>query len=103
MIYNEEQPPAAHAVTIDPLDATRQRQARRNTAYEDLLIPVFRGGTCVDQPPALEDIRAYAQEQLSMLHPTIKRHLNPHAYPVGLEATLHHLKTDLVLQAKGLK
>ena len=100
MIYNEAQPPPARAVTIDPLDPTRQRRASAAAPYDDVLIPIFRHGAGVYKAPALEDIRAYAREQLDMLHPAIKRHLNPHEYPVGLEAGLHQLKTDLVMQAR---
>ncbi|ETX07792.1 MAG: nicotinate phosphoribosyltransferase [Candidatus Entotheonella gemina] len=100
MIYNELEPPSGRAVTIDPLDATRRRRSGAGTPYQDLLIPVFRNGSCVYATPDLESIRAYAREQLRMLHPTIKRHLNPHAYPVGLESGLHQLKTDLILQAR---
>jgi nicotinate phosphoribosyltransferase len=36
-----------------------------------------------------------------MLHPGIKRFANPHQYPVGLEASLHDVKTRLVLAARG--
>jgi nicotinate phosphoribosyltransferase len=36
-----------------------------------------------------------------MLHPGVKRFDNPHAYPAGLELTLHDFKTGLILKAKG--
>ena len=101
MIYNEAQPPPERAVTIDPLDPTRRRRASAAISYDDVLAPVFRHGACVYTAPALEDIRAYARGQLDMLHPTVKRHLNPHEYPVGLETGLHQLKTDLVMQARN--
>jgi len=29
--------------------------------------------------------------------------VNPHQYPVGLELSLHDLKTELVLRARGEK
>jgi hypothetical protein len=47
--------------------------------------------------------RERTQGQLSCLHATIKRFMNPHEYPVGLEARLHRLKTDLILEARGLE
>jgi nicotinate phosphoribosyltransferase len=36
-----------------------------------------------------------------MLHPGIKRFVNPHQYAAGLELGLHDLKTQLVLKARG--
>jgi nicotinate phosphoribosyltransferase len=100
MIYNEEQPPPARSITIDPFDATRRRHAGPKTPYQDLLVPVLRNGACVYPLPELEAIRSYAQEQLEMLHPTIRRQLHPHEYPVGLEDGLHQLKTDLMVRAR---
>jgi nicotinate phosphoribosyltransferase len=38
-----------------------------------------------------------------MFHSGIKRFLNPHQYPVGLESRLHELKTKLIFQARGLR
>jgi nicotinate phosphoribosyltransferase len=32
----------------------------------------------------------------------VKRFVNPHRYPVGLESRLFELKTDLVMKARGL-
>jgi nicotinate phosphoribosyltransferase len=40
---------------------------------------------------------------LARFHFGIKRFINPHQYPVGLEEGLHELKTDLVLKARGFK
>ena len=50
---------------------------------------------------SLDAIRRRAQEQLALFHPGVKRLLNPHQYPVGLELGLHELKTQLILQARG--
>jgi nicotinate phosphoribosyltransferase len=55
----------------------------------------------VYDPPALEVVREHARSQLARLHEGIKRFVNPHRYPVGLEAGLHRRKTDLVLRARG--
>jgi nicotinate phosphoribosyltransferase len=94
---------AAEPVTIvDPLDATRRKRIELGTAFEDLLVPVFRRGELVYRLPALVEIRQRTQDQLAMLHAGIKRLLNPHQYPVGLELALHELKTNLVLRARGI-
>jgi nicotinate phosphoribosyltransferase len=41
------------------------------------------------------------QSQLDLFHPGVKRFVNPHAYPVGLELSLHDLKQQLILHARG--
>jgi len=100
-IYNTGQPAPARFTIVDPLDATRRKHFAPETAAEDLLAPVFRSGRLVYQSPALAEIRRRAQQQLAMLHPGVKRAVNPHQYPAGLELGLHELKTRLVLRARG--
>jgi len=103
MIFDELKPPAAGEATIvDMKDPTRRRIVPAGTHSEDLLTPIFRGGQCVYKGPALVDIRRHAQEQLTAFHNGVKRFLNPHEYPAGLEKGLHDLKTDLILSARGL-
>ncbi len=90
-------------VIVDPLDQTRRRLIPENTEYHDLLQPVFRKGQLVYQAPAASEIKTYVSEQLNHFHPTIKRLLNPHEYPVGLEQHLYKLRTDLILKARGIE
>ena len=75
----------------------------RGTPCEDLLVPVFRGGKRVYDSPPLADVRARTHGELDLFHAGIKRFVNPHAYPVGLEKRLHDLKTELVLKARGVE
>lgn len=103
MIFDEQMGAPERAVIVDPADMTRRKPIKLGTQHQDLLVPVYRDGKCVYQSPSLHDIRAHAQKQLSMLHPTIRRFVNPHGYPVGLEPKLHDLKTRLILQARGLE
>ncbi|HEV2391396.1 MAG TPA: nicotinate phosphoribosyltransferase [Verrucomicrobiae bacterium] len=86
---------------VDPLDPTRRKHFAPETSSEDLLAPIFRGGNLVYAFPGLEQTRARVQQQLSKLHAGIKRLVNPHQYPAGLELSLHELKTRLVLRARG--
>jgi nicotinate phosphoribosyltransferase len=100
-IYDETRPLPARITIVDPTDATRRKHFAANAKHEDLLVPILRRGKLVYDLPSLDEIRARAQRQLAMLHPGIKRLDNPHEYPVGLELTLHDLKTELILRAKG--
>jgi nicotinate phosphoribosyltransferase len=45
-------------------------------------------------------MREHALSQIGRISSGVKRFLNPHQYPVGLEQSLHELKTRLVLEAR---
>ena len=86
---------------VDPSDVTRTRALDDpGFKHEDLLVPVFRRGRQVYEPASLEAARARVCDQLNALHPAIKRHLNPHEYPVGLAANLHDLRMRLIREAR---
>lgn len=102
MIYDEVAGAPSTATLVDPLDPTRRRRIDPATAYEDLLRPIFRQGRAVYESPPLTEIRARTGRQLASFHSGIKRLVNPHQYPVGLELGLHELKTRLILEARGV-
>lgn len=81
---------------IDPFDSTRFKDIPGDWKHEDLLVPVFRNGKCVYETPPLEMIRQHTIDNLSRFHAGIKRFLNPHQYPVGMEKTLYDLKIKLM-------
>jgi nicotinate phosphoribosyltransferase len=85
---------------VDPADPIRRRDIPA-TASEDLLVPVLRQGRPVSPLASLEDARARAANQLASLHPGIKRLMNPHAYPAGLEQRLFDLRYSMTLAAKA--
>ena len=65
-----------------------------------MLVPIFRKGVLVYDSPSLPAIQDRARCQLSTLHETIRRFLNPHVYPVGLEEQLHAKKLQLILDLR---
>jgi nicotinate phosphoribosyltransferase len=87
-------------VIVDPLDMTRRRAIAAGTPWEELLVPVLRGGRSVYAPPPLAEVRRRAAEQLGRFHEGIKRFVYPHQYPAGLEAGLHELRTRMILEAR---
>jgi nicotinate phosphoribosyltransferase len=91
---------APRCVIVDPADPTRRREIPEGMAYEDLLVPVFRRGKRVYEPPPLAHVRQRTKDQLARVHGGVKRFLNPHRFPVGLERQLHELRTKLVLAAR---
>lgn len=100
-IYDIERGAPENFTVVDPADLTRRKHLPAGTVFEDLLVPIFQGGQQVYQTPPLAEIRRRTQSQLAKFHPGVKRFMNPHQYPVGLELGLHDLKTELVLRARG--
>lgn len=102
MIYDELNRPAHAAEMVDPADSTRRKRFGTSHSAEELLVPVLREGRRVYELPALPDIRDRAHAQVAELDPSLKRFLNPHVYPVGLERGLNDLRTALVLRSRGI-
>lgn len=100
MIWNEMHPPEGDAIIVDPLDHTRTKALASSLPHQDLLEPVYRKGELVCSCPTLDESRERAQRELAAFHPGIKRFVNPHRYPVGLERKLAALKTKLIVDAR---
>src|ERR1051326_6929215 len=100
-IYDSQHPLHEPVVIVDPVDPNRRKEVPTGTPGEDLLVPVFKRGKLVYDLPSIDDARRRTMEQLQAVHPGIKRFVNPHQYPVGLELGLHNLKTELILKARA--
>jgi len=101
MLIDDLSPPNGDATMIDPLDLTRRKRFAADAPFTLLLQPAMRGGTRVHEPEPLSVARDRVQKELAGFHAGIKRLVNPHRYPVGLERGLHERKTALVLAARG--
>lgn len=88
-------------ILVDPFDSTRQKTLKKELASHDLLVPIFRKGKRVYELPNLQTIRNKTQQELSGFHVGIKRFLNPHQYPVGMEKSLYDLKVNLIKQIRS--
>ena len=88
-------------VMVDPRDPTRRKRFAADATSEELLVPFFRDGVRVRAPETLHAARDRAAVQLARFHAGVKRLVNPHTYPVGMELGLHERKTALVLRMRG--
>lgn len=96
----DEQLGVSEDVIVDPVDATRRKPIPASARRDDLLVPIFRAGKRVYDPPPIRETHERCRRQIDKLHPGVRRFLNPHEYPVGLEARLHDLKLRLVREAR---
>ncbi len=103
VIYDGQRPIQGDCTMVDPADNTRRKTFPAGTDAADLLVPVFRQGKRVMDSPSVEDARKRTQQQLAQFHAGVKRFVNPHQYPVGLELGLHQRKTEIILNQRGLK
>ena len=99
-IYDELIGIDAAPTIADPAEALRTRRVPEGLDFQDLLVPIMRGGRLLNNAPPLSAVRVRAKQQLSCLYPGIKRFTNPHLYPVGLEERLASVRMDMLRRAK---
>lgn len=85
---------------LDPFDPSTEKEVSSHWQYEDLLVPIMRGGQVVYDFPSLINTRERAQNELEKIPSSMRRFLNPQPYFVGLEKDLLRMKLDLIKQAK---
>jgi nicotinate phosphoribosyltransferase len=86
------QPIMAHHPMYDYMKKTY----RAPYTAQDLMVPIFLNGRQVYQPPALEESRQRAAQDISCLEPEYKRFSNPHIYKVSLSDKSHQIKKKLL-------
>jgi len=101
MIYDETRGIDPRAVIVDSKDTTRRKRLAQHAQSHDLLAPAMRKGEAVANQDSLDTIRTRALQQLEMVHPTIRRFMNPHEYPVGLDIGLHEVRDRMIHEMRG--
>lgn len=96
----DERTGAAEPVPVDPADGSRQALPPGAEPH-DLLVPVFRQGRAVYDPPSAAEARQRAKSQLALMPKTVRHLTNPEPYPVWLEASVYQKKLDLVEAIRG--
>jgi nicotinate phosphoribosyltransferase len=99
-IFDEQVGAETPCEMVDPQDPTRRKTAAGDWSWEDLLQPVLKGGELAGELPSVEAARERCRQQLEHLHPGIKRLMNPHQYPAGIERRLHELRTSLITRTR---
>jgi nicotinate phosphoribosyltransferase len=101
MIYDERKDLSGPIKMIDPADPTRSKILDKTSLKcENLLVPVFRNGDCVYKKESINTLQERTSHQLGLLDKTVKRFVNPHIYPVGLEETLFNRRLELIVKHK---
>jgi nicotinate phosphoribosyltransferase len=100
MIYNIENEIEEMPTIVDPNDFTRRKKMAGGENFKDLLIPIFRKGELIYKMPAIDEIKSNVAKELDGFHAGIKRFVNPHSYPVGLEKNLNDYKLDLIIKLR---
>jgi nicotinate phosphoribosyltransferase len=95
-MYDEAGSYSLSRTIVDLADVTLRRKIPKDAHGQDLLVPIFRSGKLIYERPSIPEVRKTAAAQLEKFYSGIKRLLNPHIYPVGLEYNLHELKTRLI-------
>src|SRR5438552_3618867 len=98
-IYEIDHPMSEPCVIVD-LQTEQETEIAANTDYSDLLVPVFRKGQLAYQAPNIEASREHARKQLSYAPREILQLKNPPGYKIGLERSLHELRSTLITRAK---
>ena len=100
-IYDENLGIAEPMQVIDPADPARQKTIPADGTYEELLKPIFRAGKLVYDMPDLNSVQRRTKDQLSHLYAGVKRFINPHRYPAGIERGLFDLRQSMIQNARS--
>ena len=63
---------------------------------KEIMVPIFKDGTCVYRSPKVMEIREHCKKELDTLWDETKRLVNPHEVHVDLSNELWHMKTRLL-------
>ncbi|HNW11406.1 MAG TPA: hypothetical protein PLK58_03880 [Candidatus Rifleibacterium sp.] len=91
-----------HDFIIDPEDHTRRKTMPGKCETVELLQPTARSGKIVAEKISIHKIRERAASEQTLFHEGIRRFVNPHVYPVGLEEKLFALKNRMILENRKI-
>ncbi len=84
---------------FDPIETWKKTRLRGGTyTMREMLVPIFKDGSCVYESPCVMDIREYCLQEQATLWDEAKRLINPHKVYVDLSDSLYHIKAELLHQ-----
>jgi nicotinate phosphoribosyltransferase len=98
-IVDELTDEARPLVVVHPTAPHRRKRLEGLPEQQELLQPVMRAGRRTGPDPELPVIQADARSALERFDPAVRRRVNPHAYPAGLESALHARREALIESA----
>lgn len=91
--FNENEP----LLLFDPVNTWKKLILEPGTyTMREMLVPIFKGGTCVYNSPDVMDIRKYCAKEQDTLWDETKRFVNPHNVYVDLSKKLWNIKNELL-------
>lgn len=90
-----------HPLIIDPIEPTKRKRIPEGAVGTDLLEPAVKKGHRILWADPITMARARTRSELAGLHDGVKRLLNPHTYPAGLDERLYDRRMTLVEAARG--
>jgi nicotinate phosphoribosyltransferase len=100
VVFDVPSPPKGRWVLVEPLDSSRRTTVPQNAAGEDLLVPFFRAGRPVFEPPSATEARQRTLAQIAQLDRRFTRLTNPDTYPAGLDQGLFETKQEIIARIK---
>lgn len=100
LIVDETRAMPVAPVLVDMQDDTLRQVLPLKAVGRDLLLAALQAGQVVRTEESLATVRARAIREREALPKAVRRFLNPHRYPVGLEAGLADFKRDLILSSR---
>ena len=101
MIYDINDGIDSRSSIVDMVDPSRKKAIPVDADAVDLLRPVVRSGKILAEPESLDTIRARVRTDLAGVHAGVRRFLNPHEYPVGLDIGLSESRARMISQQRS--
>ena len=89
-------------LTIYHPEQTYKRMTLTNYTMRELLVPIFIDGKQVYNCPTIQQIQAYAKQELDTLWEESKRLMNPQVYKVDYSDGLYDLRQKLIREHRKL-
>jgi nicotinate phosphoribosyltransferase len=100
MIFDELNETNMSTNIIDPVENTHNKNFTPSTKSKLLLKHIVKAGQLLDDFSTLPEIQKFVKTELKSVHSGIKRFINPHQYPAGLEENLYKQRAQMIEKLK---